>query len=937
MAKVKINKLPDGFELVDGKVKKVQVKKSGGYVTGDQADYGLVTTPQEYYGSTNFNNSLDSDVRYSLTSVPREDANVEAEGGETVLADLNSNGQFGLYDINGPRHTGGGVPMFLPEQSFIYSDTNKMKFNKDEMAEFGIETGKRKTPAKISKRYQLNPYLAAINDQYADDISTASAELMLKKNMGNLSKLAFGQELKKNFEEGVPLAAYPYLTEKGIDPIKFTAQVEDITKKQAELNAIASLPPEQQAQVIMLQEMMAQMEGQQQSQEGNPQGNVGPVEQMANYGAELNKAQKGNKEKKTYKNQYYQVNGVPVERDEYIERSVRRGMHIDMDGKVKKGFIEMLTDEEKLLYGKALKDIENYDPLAFKINEDRFKGDLSIRESIQAETTENGNDVVVNETEDVKVFRPEDNPFPEGHPNHQQFADAIERNNVISINKYYDPVKKRTEYTLVERAPNPLDDFRESEQVTVTTSGTGETPIYTENDNEVIAALEGYPQVKVRKGIASEGNRPEYQPQAGNMSYGTDLSDPKFQEDFELRWGDAIVGVDDFDYSTPIYLSEADAKEGRKNPAYTKQWTAVQENMQRLDNEFSEKNGLKPRNLFAGDRGGTNIDGSLGLHTFNIDRRYLANPQPNSITGSIDDPTKVPDPGKIQEIVPERPMPWMQDVNNIAAQNRLKNPLILPVLGQAPPVQLDIALDDWTGKVNNINAALNAKLDAVKAFGKGAVAGSDFGKAVALSEDAINKTNTNNVNIINQAGRINADLNMRNNQFNMKQRELQDEGTNLALQRFTDFNNWDTIKSNELWNTMQTNMANTSNLNKTKSPEFQIRPELYGLNTFTESTNNPNVKTDQRTDNEIREEEILRLWQSADEQGVKDEKNKLDYIKLIIGENNKKNSSKNDDNPFEQYPPSVINPAATSAKGKEMKKVKRTAYPYWMTVGKMGR
>ena len=104
---------------------------------------------------------------------------------------------------------------------------------------------------------------------------------------------------------------------------------------------------------------------------------------------------------------------------------------------------------------------------------------------------------------------------------------------------------------------------------------------------------------------------------------------------------------------------------------------------------------------------------------------------------------------------------------------------------------------------------------------KGAVAGSDFGKAVALSEDAINKTNTNNINIINQAGRVNADLNMRNNQFNMKQRELQDEGTNLALQRFTDFQNWDTVKSNELWNTMQTNMANTSNLNKTKSPEFQ--------------------------------------------------------------------------------------------------------------------
>jgi len=93
MAKVKINKLPEGFELVDGKVQKVAKKEYGG-TTGDQMDYGLVTTPQEYYGQTNFNNNLDNDVRYSLSRVPREDANVEAEGGETVLADLNDNGQF---------------------------------------------------------------------------------------------------------------------------------------------------------------------------------------------------------------------------------------------------------------------------------------------------------------------------------------------------------------------------------------------------------------------------------------------------------------------------------------------------------------------------------------------------------------------------------------------------------------------------------------------------------------------------------------------------------------------------------------------------------------------------------------------------------------------------------------------------------------------------
>ena len=206
MAKIKINKLPEGFELVDGKLKKTQVKKDGGYVTGDQADYGLVTTPQEYYGSTNFNNSLDSDVRYSLTGVPREDANVEAEGGETVLADMNSNGQFGLYDINGPRHSSGGVPMFLPEQSFIYSDTPKLKFTKDEMSEFGMG-GDKKTPAKISNTFGLNQFYAELNSDYADNISSRSAELMLKKNMEDLSKLAFMQESKKDFEDGVPLAS----------------------------------------------------------------------------------------------------------------------------------------------------------------------------------------------------------------------------------------------------------------------------------------------------------------------------------------------------------------------------------------------------------------------------------------------------------------------------------------------------------------------------------------------------------------------------------------------------------------------------------------------------------------------------------------------------------------------------------------------------------
>ena len=306
MAKIKINKLPKGFKLVNGKVEKEQVMNNGGYVTGDQMDYGLVTTPQEYYNNTNFNNTEDESIRYSLSSVPRDKANLEAEGGETVLTDLNSDGQFGLYDIKGSRHSSGGVPMFLPEQSFVFSDTNQMKFTKDEMAEFGIESKKKKTPAKISKRFELNKYYGAVNDQFADDIQARSGELMLKKNMMGLSKLAFGQEAKKKFEDGVPLAAHPYLVSMGEDPIAFTAEVEKISQQQAQMNAIAALPPEQQQQIMMLQQMMAQADQQGQPQQGqNPlqeamqQENAADVPPMAMFGRELKKAQKGEETKES--------------------------------------------------------------------------------------------------------------------------------------------------------------------------------------------------------------------------------------------------------------------------------------------------------------------------------------------------------------------------------------------------------------------------------------------------------------------------------------------------------------------------------------------------------------------------------------------------------------------------------------------------------------
>lgn len=277
MAKIRLKKLPEGFEIKDGKV--VKKMQQGGMMTGDQSNYGLVTSPYGF-GNDQFNNTDDANVRYSLSSVPREMANIEAEGGETVLTDLNNDGKFGLYNINGPRHSKGGVPMYLPEQSFVFSDTPKMKFNRQELAEFGIESRKKMTPAKVSKKYQLNEYIGAMADPFADDITAKSAELMLDKNLMSLSKLAFGQEQKKKFADGVPLASHPYLMAMGINPIEFTQQVENITAEQAAQRMFEGMTPEQQAQVMALRQMMEQS-GQM------------PQQPMAKYGEELPKAQNG--------------------------------------------------------------------------------------------------------------------------------------------------------------------------------------------------------------------------------------------------------------------------------------------------------------------------------------------------------------------------------------------------------------------------------------------------------------------------------------------------------------------------------------------------------------------------------------------------------------------------------------------------------------------
>lgn len=798
MAKIKINKLPKGFMLEDGKIKQQPKMKEGGmYVTGDQADYGLVTLPQEYYGSmsTAFNDTRDDDVRFSLSSVPRENANVEAEGGETVLTDLNNDGTFGLYDIRGPRHSQGGVPMFLPEQSFIYSDTPKLKLSKKEMAEFGMESQKPKTPAKLSKNYDLNAYYGELDSQYADNISSRSAELMLQKNMMDLSKLAFMQEAKKNFEDGVPLASHPFLISSGEDPIEFTAKVEEISKQKAEQQIIESLPMDQQEQLAMLQQFLQQASQQQgmaaANTEAPPQGDV---QQMSLDNANMD-----------------------------MLETAKMGKGIDNPGfralpdSAQANIIQNMKKE----YG-GEKGEQAY--LARK--------DAAIKASM-AKQAQYGTEVPMY-LEKYQEAGEVNNPFKEGSAEFNKYNEYIELGYVPSIIEE-DGVKK------LQFKLDPSSGFASGEDFAVEDYqmvGRGDNiDIYGEDIQAQGEVFADSPIGAYRGGIFSN-QRPtlqsivyqnqivdgKYDPNitadrsSGVYAYGSpEIKSKRAQKDFELRWGDVIETIEGFDYS---------------KPANDPQWLEFQNKAEEIRKSEAQEMNIPyvPYFIKKGDEGyqpGSAWDGKFGLHTFNTPRLDV-DYKPGD-EQFLDLPAEEIPP---TEIIPPEEKPddwWVQDINNIMANNAIEDNVYLPF---SPPLErekVDYVLDDYTGRVNTNIAAGNTMAQGMSPSDM--LKSGIFGKILDSNQKVINQVNTNNVKTMNQVAArqamLDTELNIRDNK---RVTDLYNN-TVSALQASDNFQNWKTMKNNELFNAAITNRANTANLNSLYD-YYDIDPRSGGIAEF---------------------------------------------------------------------------------------------------------
>ena len=193
---------------------KVKIKSLPKAKVGYQVDGSLKNDVSSFGDSnTNFKDHSNIKVTKSITAVPRKDANLEAEGGETVIGNIDGSKIPSFFNIEGPRHTKGGVPLNLPDDSFIFSDTRAMMITDPVLLKmFNMPTKKGGyTPAEMSKKFDINRYREILQDRNSDKLDIKTAEMMIKNYVIKLGALALAQESKKGFPQGIPKLSEPYM------------------------------------------------------------------------------------------------------------------------------------------------------------------------------------------------------------------------------------------------------------------------------------------------------------------------------------------------------------------------------------------------------------------------------------------------------------------------------------------------------------------------------------------------------------------------------------------------------------------------------------------------------------------------------------------------------------------------------------------------------
>jgi hypothetical protein len=271
-----------GTMLKDSNMSKtIKIKILGG-PTGQQMAYGGQSGYGFDLGQRNTYTAMPKGkadtVSKTIQEVPREQANIEAEKGETIYADVDGDGMYEHLNIEGRRHTQGGTPLDVPEGSFVFSDTAKMRIKDPAtLNKFGLSVRKGGyTPAEIAKKYDVNKYKGILQDSNSDQMMKNTAMLMIKSFQRKLAELALIQESMKGFPQGIPEMCRGVLPDEMLAAIEQQIQEQGGGEQQPEEGNEQQQPeltPEEQA--IMSQEDMMMPEEQGMAMEEQPMGRMG--------------------------------------------------------------------------------------------------------------------------------------------------------------------------------------------------------------------------------------------------------------------------------------------------------------------------------------------------------------------------------------------------------------------------------------------------------------------------------------------------------------------------------------------------------------------------------------------------------------------------------------------------------------------------------------
>jgi hypothetical protein len=222
---------------------------------GKQVQGSLSLNPGAFGGAdyTASDKTFYKGVKDTLSAVPRDKANLEAEGGETAFGPISGQSIPDHLKIVGKRHHEGGVPLNLPDDTFIFSDTASLKINDPSVLAMFNKTPKKGgyTPAELAKPYNINKYKSILLDPDSSKLERDTATIMIKNYVMKLGALALVQESMKGFPQGIPEMAKPYMEANGISEEDLMPEL----KEQAD---------------ALAQSMGAGQQDMQMPQEGNP-------------------------------------------------------------------------------------------------------------------------------------------------------------------------------------------------------------------------------------------------------------------------------------------------------------------------------------------------------------------------------------------------------------------------------------------------------------------------------------------------------------------------------------------------------------------------------------------------------------------------------------------------------------------------------------------